>query len=67
MEIFNNIIKIICTGICAYGSYLIVMGGVQFASSLKDKSGPGVQSGLLEIVGGVIVVALAVYFTQIKM
>ncbi|OQO88250.1 hypothetical protein BH739_04640 [Enterococcus casseliflavus] len=65
MEVFSQVMSLLSSGVGAYGAYLIVMGAVQFSSSLKDKSGPGIQSGLLEIVGGVIIVSVAIYFSSI--
>ena len=66
MQILASIMKIVSTGITGYGGYLIVMGGVSLGGSLKDSNGPGIRSAILEVVGGVIVSACAVYFLTIK-
>lgn len=66
MAILSSIMKIVSTGIGGYGSYMIVMGAVTLGGNLKDSNGPGIRSAILEIVGGVIIGAAAVYFMTIK-
>ncbi|WP_125582387.1 hypothetical protein [Lacticaseibacillus suibinensis] len=66
MQVLSSIMKLISTGIAGYGGYMVVMGAVTLGGNLKDSNGPGIRSAILEIVGGVIISAAAVYFTTIK-
>jgi hypothetical protein len=66
MEAISAIMTIIAVGVGGYGGFLGVMGAVEFGSALSEENGPGRRQAILKIVGGVIIVAAAVYFKTIK-
>ena len=47
------------------GSIWIVWGTIVLASSLKDKNGPGLQSGIWQIVGGLMIMVATYLFKNI--
>lgn len=48
------------------GSIWMVWGTIVLASSLKDKNGPGLQSGIWQIVGGLMIMVATVLFRNIS-
>lgn len=48
------------------GSIWMVWGTIVLASSLKDKNGPGLQSGIWQIVGGLMIMTATYLFKNIS-
>lgn len=47
------------------GACWTLWGVIVLASALKDKNGPGLQSGIWQIVGGGLIIAASVLFANI--
>ncbi|MCQ2802805.1 MAG: hypothetical protein MJ225_03970 [Bacilli bacterium] len=65
MVTFANIISLVQKFATVGGGLWLVWGVVVLASALKDKNGPGLQSGIWQIVGGGMIIAAATYFGTI--
>lgn len=48
------------------GSIWMVWGTIVLASSLKDKNGPGLQSGIWQIVGGLMIMTATYLFKNVS-
>ena len=64
-ELLQNVIKLIVGAITLGGSLWTVFGVIILAGGLKDKNGPGIQSGIWQIVGGVLVIASTVLLNSL--
>ena len=64
-ELLQNVIKLIVAAITRGGSLWTVFGVIILAGGLKDKNGPGIQSGIWQIVGGVLVIASTVLLNSL--
>lgn len=64
-ELLQNVIKLIVAAITLGGSLWTVFGVIILAGGLKDKNGPGIQSGIWQIVGGVLVIASTVLLNSL--
>ena len=62
---FAQAMSLLQKGLIAVGAFLVVVGIVNLATSIKD-GGPGVRNAILEIVGGVMVGAAGAFVTQIS-
>lgn len=65
MDIINNLMDLLKNGAIFGGTLWALWGVIVLASGLKDKNGPQLQSGIWQIVGGVIIVSAAAYFASI--
>ncbi len=65
-SMFTNIMALLSSGVTAAGAFLIVWGAINVGSSLNDHNGPGIQQGIMRIVGGAVVTLAAAYFTSIS-
>ena len=60
-EILSLVSKFVIIG----GGFWAVWGVVILAGGLKDKNGPQLQSGIWQIVGGLMIIAAAALFSNI--
>ncbi len=66
-NMFTTIMTLLQKGVTAAGAILVIWGAVSVGRGLKDNNGPGIQNGVMEIVGGGIIVAAALYFGNITL
>lgn len=62
---FATILTLLANGAKIGGGLWMLWGAIVFATSLKEHNGPGMQSGIWQMVGGAIIVAAASYFGSI--
>ena len=60
MEVmFSTMIDLLGKGVLAAGSLLAVWGLISVGRGLKDSNGPGIQNGVMELIGGGLIIAAA--------
>ena len=64
---FTQMITLLSKGVLAAGALLAVWGMISVGRGLKDSNGPGIQNGILELVGGGIVIAASQLITTITL
>ena len=47
------------------GAFWAIWGVIVLAGALKDKNGPGLQSGVWQIVGGALIIVAALMFNSV--
>ena len=62
---FATILSLLTKGATIGGGLWLVWGAIVLGTSLKDHNGPGIQSGVWQMVGGGIIIAAAQYFGSI--
>ena len=67
MNFFTTVMGLVSKGVGAFGSFWIVWGVIVLAGGIKDKTAPEIKQGIGQIVGGAMIVAAAVYVTQITL
>ena len=65
MDTFNSIINLIKSAALLGGGIFTIWGVVVLGTSLKDHNGPGIQNGIWQIVGGLLIVAAAALFSSL--
>ncbi len=60
-SIFGFMVQFVIVG----GALWTVWGIVVLAGALKDKNGPGLQGGVWQIVGGIMILVSAILFGQL--
>lgn len=65
MEIFNTVIDLLKQGVTIGGGLWTVWGAVVLGGALKDHNGPGMQTGIWQMVGGMIIIGAAALFGSI--
>ena len=65
MGLLNQVLELITKFAIVGGGLWLVWGAVVLAGGLKDKNGPALQSGIWQIVGGGLIIAAAVLFSNI--
>lgn len=65
MDVFNTVIELLTKFVTIAGGLWAVWGAVVLGSSLNDHNGPGIRSGIWQIVGGGVIVGAAVLFSSI--
>ena len=60
-SIFGFMVQFVIIG----GALWTVWGVVVLAGALKDKNGPGLQGGIWQIVGGIMILVAAILFGQL--
>jgi len=65
MDLANTIIELIVKFCTMGGGLWAVWGVIILATSLKNKNGSDLQSGIWQIVGGIMIIAAAVLFKSI--
>lgn len=65
MDIFNTVIDLLTQGVMLGGGLWTVWGAVVLGGALKDHNGPGMQSGIWQIVGGMVILGAGAMFGSI--
>lgn len=65
MEIFTSIINLLKSAVLLGGGVYTIWGVVILGTSLKDHNGPGIQQGVWQIVGGLLILSAAVLFSSL--
>lgn len=65
METFNAVIELITKFVTIGGGLWLVWGAVVLGVAIKDHNGPGMQTGIWQIIGGGVVIAAAQLFSSI--
>lgn len=60
--LLNNVLALLSKFVILGGGLWLVWGVIILAGGLKDKSGPQLQSGIWQIIGGGLIIAAAVLF-----
>lgn len=63
---FNDGMDLLSKGVGIVGALLAILGVVNLGANIKDQNGPGVQNAVMQIVGGAIIGAAAVWLGTIK-
>ena len=56
---FSTMINYLSIGVRAAGALLAVWGLISVGRGLKDSNGPGIQNGVMELIGGGIIILAA--------
>lgn len=64
---FTQMITLLSKGVLAAGAPLAVWGMISVGRGLKDSNGPGIQNGIMELIGGGIVIAASQLITTITL
>ena len=63
----TQMITLLSKGVLAAGALLAVWGMISVGRGLKDSNGPGIQNGIMELIGGGIVIAASQLITTITL
>lgn len=66
-DILDDVTSIISTGVSLGGAGLALFGLINVGIAVKDSNGPGIQQGVIAIVGGLIVVAGGLLFGNLEL
>ena len=66
-SMFTQMITLLSKGVLAAGALLAVWGMISVGRGLKDSNGPGIQNGIMELIGGGIVIAASQLITTITL
>lgn len=66
MGIVNDVIDLLVTVATIGGGLWAVWGVIVLAGGLKEQTGPQIQSGIWQIVGGGMIILAAQLFNQIQ-
>lgn len=64
---FTQMITLLSKGVLAAGALLAVWGMISVGRGLKDSNGPGIQNGIMELIGCGIVIAASQLITTITL
>ena len=64
---FTQMITLLSKGVLAAGALRAVWGMISVGRGLKDSNGPGIQNGIMELIGGGIVIAASQLITTITL
>lgn len=65
--VLAQVLDLLEKGLYIAGAVLIVFGGVAVGTNLKDHNGPAITGGILECIGGAIVIACGVLIGSISL
>ena len=65
MELMYDVMSLISNFVTIGGTLWLIWGTVLLAGGLKDKSGPQLQQGIWQIVGGAMIIIAAILFSQL--
>lgn len=65
MDLMNQVLSMITKFTLIGGGLWLIWGAIVLAGGLKDKSGPAMQSGIWQIVGGGLIIAASALFTTV--
>ena len=64
---FTQMITLLSKGVLAAGALLAVWGMISVGRGLKGSNGSGIQNGIMELIGGGIVIAASQLITTITL
>ncbi len=67
MELFNDALTLIRTGVTALGGIVLAWGLIQLGLGYKDHASPQIQQGFGWVIGGAIIISAAVIISKISM
>lgn len=65
MELLNTVLDLVVKFTQIGGGLWLVYGVVVLAGGLKDKTGPQIQSGIWQVVGGGLIIGASALFNSI--
>lgn len=65
MFAFSDVMSLVTKAVIVGGTLWLGWGGIVLATALKNKNGPELQSGIWQIVGGALILAVGVLFANI--
>lgn len=66
MDFLAQGLNIVSKGAIAFGSLWTIWGIIVLGAGLKDHNGQDIRNGLLQAVGGALVITAAAWITQIN-
>ncbi len=66
MDFLAQGLNIVSKGVIAFGSLWTIWGIIVLGAGLKDHNGQDIRNGLLQAVGGALVIAAGAWITQIN-
>lgn len=67
MDMFNKILDLLSQFVAVGGGLWVVWGAVVLGGALKDHNGPGMQSGIWQMVGGALICAAGILFKSLAL
>jgi len=64
-DLFGSVMDLITKFVTAGGGLWLIWGVIVLATGIKDKSGPQLQSGIWQIIGGALIITAANLFSKI--
>ncbi len=65
MDLLKNVLDLITKFVTIGGGLWAVWGVVILGGGLKDKNGPALQSGIWQIIGGIMIIVAAGLFSSV--
>ncbi|MCL1802738.1 MAG: hypothetical protein FWG30_03720 [Eubacteriaceae bacterium] len=66
-SIFNDVISLMSKVVSAGGTLWLIWGLIVLATGIKDKSGPQLQSGIWQIIGGGLIIMASELFKNVSL
>lgn len=66
MDFLAQGLNIVSKGVIAFGSLWTIWGIIVLGAGLKDHNGQDIRNGLLQAVGGALVISASAWITQIN-
>ena len=66
MDFLAQGLNIVSKGVVAFGSLWTIWGIIVLGAGLKDHNGQDIRNGLLQAVGGALVISASAWITQIN-
>ena len=66
MDFLAQGLNIVSKGVIAFGSLWTIWGIIVLGAGLKDHNGQDIRNGLLQAVGGALVMSASAWITQIN-
>lgn len=63
--LLNNVLGMLTQFAIVGGAFWAIWGVIVLAGGLKDKNGPALQSGIWQIVGGILIIVAAAMFNTV--
>ena len=65
-ELWPQIMNVIKVAVTTGGTIWLAVGAIIFALGLKNKEAPQIQSGIWQMIGGAVIIAVGVVFSTIS-
>ena len=65
MDLLETVLNLVVRFTSIGGGFWLIYGVVVLAGGLKDKTGPQIQSGIWQIVGGGLIIGASALFSSI--